>query len=53
MMEAGEASGQLDTVLERLAEHAEKDYALRRKIIGALTYPGRSSFAWSSAWPAS
>ena len=39
MVEAGEASGQLDTVFERLADHAEKDYALRRKIIGALTYP--------------
>lgn len=39
MIEAGEASGQLDTVLERLAEYAEKEYALRRKIIGALTYP--------------
>lgn len=39
MIEAGEASGQLDTVLERLAEYAEKEYALRRKIVGAMTYP--------------
>lgn len=39
MIEAGEASGQLDSVLERLAEHAEKDYALRRKVTGAMIYP--------------
>ncbi|MGE5598715.1 MAG: type II secretion system F family protein [Bacteroidota bacterium] len=39
MVEAGEASGQLDTVFERLADYNERQYALRRKIIGSLTYP--------------
>ncbi len=39
MVEAGETSGQLDTVFERLADHTEKEYNLRRKILGAMTYP--------------
>ncbi len=36
---AGEASGRLDTVLERLADYTESREALRGKIILALTYP--------------
>ncbi|MBB5014712.1 type II secretion system inner membrane protein GspF [Rehaibacterium terrae] len=36
---AGERSGRLDTVLLRLAAHLESRDALRRKLIGALTYP--------------
>lgn len=36
---AGEASGQLDTVLERLADYTESREALRSKVILALTYP--------------
>lgn len=39
MIEAGEAGGQLDTVLERLSEHFEREFELRKKVIGALTYP--------------
>jgi type IV pilus assembly protein PilC len=39
MVEAGEAGGQLDTVLERLSEHFEREFELRKKVIGALTYP--------------
>ncbi|MBD3314906.1 MAG: type II secretion system F family protein [Chitinivibrionales bacterium] len=39
MITAGEASGNLDGVLLRLAEHQEKSHALRRKIKGAMTYP--------------
>ena len=39
MVAAGEQSGNLDGVLNRLAEYQEKADALRRKIKGAMTYP--------------
>lgn len=39
MVEAGEASGQLETVLERLADGLERDFELRKKVTGAMTYP--------------
>jgi type IV pilus assembly protein PilC len=39
MVAAGEASGNLDGVLNRIAEYQEKADALRRKIKGAMTYP--------------
>ncbi len=39
MVSAGEASGNLDGVLLRLAEYQEKQAALIRKIKGAMTYP--------------
>lgn len=39
MVSAGEASGNLDGVLNRLAEYLEKADRLRRKIKGAMTYP--------------
>ena len=39
MVKAGEVGGVLDTVLQRLAEFAEKSTALRRKIKGAMIYP--------------
>lgn len=39
MTEAGEASGQLDRVYVRLADHFEKEYKQRQKVIGAMTYP--------------
>ncbi|MHC4781098.1 MAG: type II secretion system F family protein, partial [Planctomycetota bacterium] len=39
MVKAGEASGQLDDILVRLAEYQEATAALRREIIGAMTYP--------------
>ena len=39
MIRAGESSGSLDIVLERLAEFTEKQMALRSKISGAMTYP--------------
>ena len=39
MVAAGEASGNLDVVLNRLADYQEKSEALRRKIQGAMTYP--------------
>jgi type IV pilus assembly protein PilC len=39
LVRAGEVSGTLDTVLDRIAIFKEKDLALRGKIRGALTYP--------------
>ncbi|MCI5140427.1 MAG: type II secretion system F family protein [Candidatus Electrothrix sp. ATG1] len=39
MIEAGEVSGILDTILSRLAEFKEKSMALQKKIKGAMTYP--------------
>lgn len=39
MIRAGEAGGVLDVILMRLATFMEKAQALKRKVIGALTYP--------------
>lgn len=39
MVRAGEASGALDVVLERLAEYTESSARLRAKVQSALTYP--------------
>ena len=39
MVRAGESSGMLDDILERLAVYMEKTGALRRKIKSALVYP--------------
>lgn len=39
MVEAGEASGQLDRVFTRLADHFEKEYKQSQKVKGAMTYP--------------
>lgn len=39
MVEAGEMSGTLDTILMRLAEFSEAQNELRTKVKGALTYP--------------
>ena len=39
MVRAGQAAGNLDTVLTRLAGYMQSQRALRRKIVGALTYP--------------
>jgi len=39
MVEAGEAGGVLDTVLERLAEHFEKQHDLEQKLRSATLYP--------------
>jgi general secretion pathway protein F len=36
---AGEQSGHLDTVLERLAEYTEGRDVLRQKVLGAMLYP--------------
>ncbi len=39
LVRAGEASGQLETILERLTEYLERREALAKKIRGALQYP--------------
>lgn len=39
MVEAGEASGNLDTILERMAVHFEKENKIENKVKGAMTYP--------------
>jgi type IV pilus assembly protein PilC len=40
MVAVGEKSGSLVEVLQYLQEQLEKEYELRRKVIGALVYPG-------------
>ncbi len=39
MVRAGEVSGQMDVILERLAEYQESAESLRREIRSAMTYP--------------
>lgn len=39
MVEAGEVSGNLDTIMERMAVHYEKESKLENKIKSALIYP--------------
>ena len=39
MISAGEESGRLDEVMERLAEHFQKDSKLKNKISSAMVYP--------------
>ena len=49
LVETGEASGNLPTVLERLAYYLEESAGFRRKIISALLYPGILLFVSVSA----
>jgi len=39
MVKAGESSGSLEIVMDRLAEYTENQMALRSKLSGAMTYP--------------
>jgi type IV pilus assembly protein PilC len=39
MVEAGEASGTLDIVLDRVAVQIEKETAIKRRVKGAMVYP--------------
>jgi type IV pilus assembly protein PilC len=39
MVEAGEASGSLDTIMERMAVHYEKEFKIENKVKGAMVYP--------------
>ena len=40
MVRAGEAGGALEIILQRLADFKEKSQTLKRKIVGAMVYPG-------------
>ncbi|MBI3323990.1 MAG: type II secretion system F family protein [Candidatus Omnitrophica bacterium] len=44
MTRAGESSGRLDEILDRVASYLEKADALRRKVQASLFYPGLVSF---------
>lgn len=44
MVKAGESSGHLDEILDRLATYLEKSDALRRKVLSSLFYPAIVSF---------
>ena len=39
MVRSGEAAGNLDAVLARLADFMDAQHALRSKVSGAMTYP--------------
>ncbi|WKZ29396.1 MAG: type II secretion system F family protein [Patescibacteria group bacterium] len=39
LVRSGETSGKLDEVLQYLADQEEKDYDLRQRVRGAMTYP--------------
>ncbi|GAA5416241.1 type II secretion system protein F [Paraliobacillus ryukyuensis] len=39
MVQAGEVSGNLDEIMNRMANYYEKQYQLKQKIVTALTYP--------------
>lgn len=39
MVEAGEVSGNLDVMMERMAVHYEKEYRIENKVKNALVYP--------------
>jgi type IV pilus assembly protein PilC len=39
MVEAGEVSGSLDTIMERMSVHFEKEFRIDNKIKGAMIYP--------------
>jgi type IV pilus assembly protein PilC len=39
MVAAGEASGNLDTIMERMATHYEKENRINNKVRGAMIYP--------------
>lgn len=44
MIESGEASGKLDLVLQKMAEHFDKERKLRTKLLSAMIYPAILSF---------
>lgn len=39
MVEAGEVSGNLDTIMDRMSVHYEKEFKINNKIKGAMIYP--------------
>ena len=39
MVEAGELSGNIDVIMDRLSKHYEKEYKIENRISSAMTYP--------------
>ncbi|MDK2949289.1 MAG: type pilus assembly protein PilC [Patescibacteria group bacterium] len=39
MVKSGEVSGNLPSILEKVASHLESEYEIRSKVTGAMTYP--------------
>lgn len=39
LIKAGEATGKLETILERLTQHLEREEEIQKKVSGALVYP--------------
>jgi len=39
MVKSGEVSGNLPSILEKVASHLENEYEIRSKVMGAMTYP--------------
>lgn len=39
MVKSGEVSGNLPTILEKVADHLESEYEIRAKMMGAMMYP--------------
>lgn len=39
MVEAGELSGNIDVIMERLSKHFEKEFKINNKVKSAMTYP--------------
>lgn len=39
MIEAGEVSGNLDNIMDRMSMHYEKEYRINNKVKGAMAYP--------------
>ena len=39
MMQSGEATGNIDETLERLANTFEKQFSIKKKVQSTLTYP--------------
>ena len=39
MIEAGEVSGNLDNIMDRMSTHYEKEYKINNKVKGAMAYP--------------
>lgn len=44
MVEAGETSGSLDVIMERMAVHYEKEFRIDNKVKGAMVYPAVLAF---------
>lgn len=48
MVEAGELSGNIDVIMDRLSTHFEKEYKIENKVKSAMTYPAILAIVASS-----